>query len=353
MASLWNFDLLERLCAAPGIPGFEAPAAAVVCNQLDQWGIPYSMDAIGNLTAHLPGPGPKLALVAHLDEVGLIVRKIHPGGYLFIERVGGTSVHVLPGQRVDAWIGDRPLRGVIGALPQHLNSGSQSVPLNEIFIDIGTASRQAAVDLGIEVGTAVTYVPELTCLQNSIACKALDDRLGCHMLLRLARAALDDPTRSDLYLVFSVQEETLQRGADPAIVQIQPDYVIGVDGTLAFDTPDLDDGQNDMRLGSGTAIKVMDAIRGHGMGLMSHPALRRHLEGLAVDAKIPFQREVLTGLTTAVTPLPYLLSGLPVAAVSFPLRYAHSPVETADLDDVEFTYRLLDCMVRNPWLPRG
>jgi endoglucanase len=351
MTSLWDFELLDRLCAAPGIPGFEGPAADVVRAQLEAWGIEYTSDGIDNLTAHIPGKGPKVALVAHLDEVGLIVRKIHPGGYLYVERLGGTSVHVLPGQHVDVWVDGRPIRGVVGALPQHLNPGGQSVSLETLYIDVGVGSAQAAIEMGLQVGTPVTYVPALVCLENKVVSKALDDRLGCHLLLRLAKAVIDVPPESDLYLVFTVQEETLQRAADPVIRQIQPDYVVGVDGTLAFDTPDLADGQNDIYLGGGTAIKVMDAIRGQGMGLVAHPPLRKHLERLAEEARIPFQREVLTGLTTAVTPLPYLFNGLPVAALSFPMRYAHSPVEMADLDDVENTYRLLEKLVRIPWHP--
>jgi len=353
MAPLWNADLLTSLCAAPGIAGDETAAAGVVRTQLDAWGITHETDAIGNLTAHLPGTGPKLALVAHLDEVGLMVRKVHPQGYLFVERIGGTSTHVLPGQWVDVWAGGAAIPGVVGAMPQHLNSNGRSVALEEIYIDIGASSRQAAEGMGIEVGSAVTYRPGLTCLQNSIASKALDDRMGCYLMLRLAQAVKDISRQVDLFLVFCVQEETLLRGAEPVMNRIKPDYAIGLDATLAFDTPDLADGQCDIRLGAGTVVKVMDHIRGHGMGLVTHLGLRRHLESLAVDAGIPFQREVVTGLSTAVAPLPYTLAGLPVAALSFPLRYAHSPVETVNLDDIEHTFRLLEMSVQKPWQAGG
>lgn len=353
MLQLWNPDLLEKLCAAPGIAGFESIPASLVAGQLKEWGIPVRRDGLGGLTAHIPGPGPRLALVAHLDEVGLLVRKIHHQGFLFVERVGGAAAHVLPGLRVDIWAGSMPVPGVVGAMPQHLVTNGNSIPLSELFVDAGCASREQALNMGIEVGSMITYSPGLHRLGDRIASKAMDDRLGCHLLLRLAQSLKDAPPPVDLYLVFDAQEETLVRGAEPAINEIAPDYVVGVDGTLSFDTPDLPNSQCDLALGEGPAIKVMDHIRGGGMGLVAHPGLRRFIEGLASQAGISFQREVITGISTAVSPLVYLGRGLPVGAVSFPLRYTHSPVETADLADVESVFQLLLALAQNPWRPEA
>lgn len=342
-------EQLAQLCATPGVAGFEQPIAIKIIELLKVAGVQAVQDRIGNVIAHLPGPGPKVALFAHLDEVGLLVRKIDQNGFLMIERVGGTSEHVLPGQRVQIWTNSGSVLGVIGTLPQHL-ANSHGVPgLGDMYIDIGLQSRLAAEEVGIEVGSPVTYASVFEILNGRIASKALDDRGGCALLLQLAARMIADEVPADIHLVFAVQEETTLRGAVPAIYAIQPDYAIGVDATLAFDTPDLKDGQAEISLGGGVVFKVLDHIRGSGLGFISHPGLRRHLEQLAREHEIPFQREVVTGLTTAATPLPYVRSGLPVAGVSFPLRYSHSPVEVADLTDLENTLALLDLAVHYAW----
>jgi putative aminopeptidase FrvX len=238
---------------------------------------------------------------------------------------------------------------VIGALPQHL-ANSHGIPgLAEMYIDIGVQSRLAAEEVGIEVGSPVAYASVFEIMNGRIASKAMDDRGGCTLLLQLAERIVADEVPADVFLVFAVQEETALRGAVPAIYEIQPDYAIGVDATLAFDTPDLNDGQTEVCLGGGVVFKVLDHIRGSGLGFISHPGLRRHLEQLAHEHEIPFQREVVTGLSTAATPLPYVRSGLPVAGVSFPLRYSHSPVEVADTTDLENTLALLELAVQHPW----
>ncbi len=135
----------------------------------------------------------------------------------------------------------------------------------------------------------------------------------------------------------------------PVANSIQPDWILGVDGTLSFDTPDLANGQNTVALGAGPVFKVLDRIRGAGQGMVSHQGLRRHLETLARTAGIPFQREVVIGITTAVTPLPFAAAGIPTAAVSFPLRYSHSAIEIAGIDDIRARAGLLEQAVRSPW----
>jgi putative aminopeptidase FrvX len=341
--------LLSELCSAPGVAGFEGPVQDLIRRRLLEMGIEPSADRLGNLVAHLPGEGPKVLLVAHSDEVGLIVRKIHPAGYLFIERIGGLSSEVLSGQRVQVWTTSGPVDGVICAFPQHLKKSRPSLELSDLFIDTGVQSRQEVLDLGIETGLPVTFQPSFHEHRGRVSGKSLDDRIGCYLLLRLAECLREAVLPCDLYLSFVVQEENLLRGAEPVAYSLQPDYVIGLDGTLAFDTPDLLDGQNEVVLGSGTVIKVMDHLRGMGIGFIPHLGLRRHLEAQAAAAGIPFQREVVTGLSTAASPLPFIRSGLPTAAVSFPLRYTHSPVEMADIQDIQHTLDLLIRLANNPW----
>lgn len=344
-----DLSLLAELCAKPGLPGFEGPVAAALCEMLRANGIETRVDRIGNVIAHLPGEGPRVMMVAHMDEVGLLVRKIHPGGTLAVERLGGTSPHVLPGKRVLVWTAGGPVPGVMSAIPMHLIADTPQPPVPGMHIDLGVRSRSEAELIGIEVGLPVTYSPSFECLNQCVASKSLDDRLGCFLLLELATRLKTNPAGCDLWLVFVVQEENMLAGGMPIAGVVQPDWILGVDGTLAFDTPDLPNGQTEVALGAGPVLKVMDRVRATGEGLIAHQGLRKYIETLAKQAAIPFQREVVIGISTAATPLPFAASGIPVAAISFPLRYSHSAIELADLNDIRATADLLEQAARLPW----
>ncbi len=344
-----DLSLLAELCEKPGLPGFEGPVAKFLASCLHARGIDSQIDRIGNVIGHLPGNGPRAMLIAHMDEVGLLVRKIHAGGFLAVERLGGTSTHALPGKRMLVWTDHGPVPGVMSAIPMHLIADVSQPSLPGMHLDLGVRSQAEAEALGIEVGLPITYAPSFDRINGCVASKSLDDRLGCFLLLELAARMQAQAGQCDLWLVFAVQEENMLSGGVPVANVIDPDWALGVDATLAFDTPDLSNGQNDVALGAGTVVKVMDRLRRVGQGLIAHPALRRHLESLAKSAGIPFQREVIIGISTAATPLAFAATGIPSAAVSFPLRYSHSAIEVADLDDVRATADLLEHAVRSPW----
>jgi putative aminopeptidase len=344
-----DMKLLGELCSLPGIAGFELPVAKRLQELFSAMGVDARRDRIGNLVAHIPGDGPRVMLFAHMDEVGLLVRKIHPKGFLFVERLGGTSPHVLPGKKMLVWTANGPVAGVVGAVPMHLAAENPQPGLAEMYIDLGVCSRERAAELGVEVGQAVTYPAEFLELDRCVAAKSLDDRLGCWLLVELARRIKDQAAPCDLYLAFLVQEENVLYSGLPVVHTIQPDYAVGVDATLAFDTPDLPDGQTDLHLGGGTVIKVMDRLRSSGVGFVAHPELRQHIEQLAKQNDIAFQREVVIGLSTLAALLPFAGAGLPVAAISFPLRYAHSALEVCDRSDIRATSALLELVVRQPW----
>jgi putative aminopeptidase FrvX len=350
MAANLDLALLAELCALPGVAGFEQPVAGRLKEIFAEMGVDARRDRIGNLVAHLPGDGPRVMLFAHSDEVGLLVRKIDAKGFVFVERLGGTSPHVLPGKKMLVWTATGPVTGVVGAMPMHLAGNGKQPELEKMYIDLGVYSRQQVEALGVEVGQQITYAPDLVQLNGCLGGKSLDDRLGCALLVELARRVLAQPAPCDLYLAFLVQEENSFQAVIPAANAIQPDYAIGLDATLAFDTPDLADGQTDLHLGGGVVVKVMDRIRGSGVGFVAHPELRCHLEMLAKANNIPFQREIVIGLSTLASLLPFTGTGLPVAAISFPLRYAHSSFEVVDLEDIGAAQLLLELAVRQPWV---
>jgi putative aminopeptidase FrvX len=344
-----DLHLLAELCALPGVAGFETPVAKRLQQVFEELGIESRRDRIGNLVAHIPGDGPRVLLFAHMDEVGLLIRKIHPNGFLFIERLGGTSPHVLPGKKMLVWTPNGPIAGVVGAIPMHLTADRPQPGIENMYIDLGVSSRERAAELGVEVGQTATYAAEFLQLDGCLAAKSLDDRMGCNLLVDLARRVKENPAACDLYLAFLVQEENVYYAGLPIVNTLQPDYAIGVDATLAFDTPDLENGQTDLHLGGGTVIKVMDRLRSSGLGFVAHPELRAHLEWLAKENQVPFQREIVIGLSTLAALMPFAGAGLPVAAISFPLRYSHSSLEICNLFDIQATAKLLELAVHQPW----
>jgi len=346
-----DLDLLRHLTSLPALSGFEKPVADFICGRLAELGLETRVDTIGNVTAHIPGSGPRLMLIAHMDEVGFMVRKVYQNGFLAVQRVGGASQHALPGQLLHVWTDEGPLPGVVGVLPQHLARDVLPPPLDKVYIDVGASSREDAFALGIRPGTVITHAPTFELLNKKLICaKALDDRIGCYLLLRLAERWHNRRPECELWLAFVVQEEShLGRATLPVARAVKPQLAIGVDVTLAFDTPDLTDGQTDVALGEGPAIKVMDHLPGTLWGFLGHEGLRSHVENIAEKRGLPLQREIVVGLSTAVAPLPFAEEGIATAALSLPLRYSHSPVEVLHMDDVVAADNLLEALAGSTW----
>lgn len=336
----FDLDLLKQLIMTPGLPGREYQVAELIrANIGSSWQV--NQDNLGNIIAHLPGKGEAILLIAHMDEVGLIVRRITEDGFLQVERIGGMSFMSLPGSQLDLWTQAGALPAHVGVLPQHLDDLNK-MSWGDIYIDIGARSRAEVQKWGVRIGDGLTWSSPLRQLrENCIVGKALDDRLGCLLLLTLANKLKPNQLGVDLYLGFVVQEETTLMGGAPIVHAIQPDLVIGIDGTLTFDTPDLKGEQSDIRLGSGPTLKIMDTIRGRGLTYVPDPNLAQRIRMMAQDNAISLQDEVISGLSTAVAPLPFLVKGVKTAALSLPIRYHHSPCETADLTDADHLYQLL------------
>jgi putative aminopeptidase FrvX len=346
-----DWDLLEQLTALPGLSGFEEPVRRFIAQRLEQINVPFEVDSLGNLVAHIAGEGPRVLFVAHMDEVGHVVSKIRADGYLSIERIGGVSAAALSGQPVQVWTTNGFLPGVVGVYPQHLERLESEPPQRRPFVDIGVRSREEALACGVRVGAVVTYAPNFTRLnQRLIRSKALDNRVGCYLLLQLAIQWGEKRPPTDLFLAFTVQEESNLRGAVPVARAVAPQYIVGLDVTLAFDTPDLAPlEQSEVVLGKGPALKIMDHLPGSLYGTIAHPGLRAHIEDIAAQEGIPLQYEVMMGLTTAISPLAFVEAGMAAIGLSIPSRYNHSPVEVVSTDDIEAAAMLLQVLVASPW----
>jgi endoglucanase len=342
-----DFDLLKRLTGTPGVPGREERVADLIRSSLPSKTCNCSLDNLGNLVAHIPGKGKRVMLAAHMDEVGLIVQRILPNGFLKVERIGGTSLRALPGSRLSLWTSKGCIPASAGVLPQHLDK-NEPMDFSKIYIDIGSSMDQETRAMHVAPGDVLTWDSPFRYIGDTlISGKALDDRLGCYILIQLAKLLQPQELKCDLYLAFTVQEETMLMGGVTAANGVSPEIIIGVDGTLSFDTPDLEGLQCDLRLGKGPAFKWMDAIRGKLAAFVPNQKLAHHVCETAQRNNIPLQDEIVTGMSTTITPMLYIAKGAAAIALSVPLRYHHTPIETADLRDVENTILLLKTLLTN------
>jgi putative aminopeptidase FrvX len=346
--------LIRDLTAVAAPSGNEDRMVALVVDRLSERGHEPVVDRIGNVRIRFgpeAGPGGPVLVFAHLDQLGLVVRAIEPDGFLRIHRLGGVPERVLPGTRVvvHAQHGDVP--AIVGLKAHHLTPPEEKYvarPTGQLYLDVGAADRQAAAGLGIRVGDPVTYAPHWTDLAGDrFAATSLDDRLGVAVLLELVDRLAAKTPATPVVVAFSVQEEFNVRGALALAAATQPAIALCLDITPATDTPDLR-GETPVRLGGGPVLSRL-TFHGRGTlgGLVPHPALVRALEAAGEQARVAVQYEAIVGVITDAAFLPMATAdGIATAGVGIPVRYTHSPVESAALSDVRDTVALVEAFLR-------
>jgi putative aminopeptidase FrvX len=342
----WTRDL----CLIPGLSGYEDPVSAYIAAAFAGTRAENHVDALGNLTLTVPGTdpkAPKIMIFAHTDQMGLMVRRIEPDGFVRVERLGGVPDRILPGLRVVIMNrrGEQ-VPAIVGLKAHHATPPDEKfkvVPCEQLYLDLGVTSADAVRALGVEIGAPVTYQPEFRRIADTrIVGTALDDRAGCAVLMELVQAVLDRPVPATLQAVFSVQEEFNLRGAMLAAERLRPDAAVSIDIMIASDTPDLAQ-RGELRLGAGPALGLY-SFHGRGTlnGTLAHPALLNHLAATGADAKIPLQRSAHTGCLTDSSYVQLVGEGIPSIDIGYPTRYTHSPIEMCDLADLEGIALLLE-----------
>ncbi|MCZ7545655.1 MAG: M20/M25/M40 family metallo-hydrolase [Anaerolineae bacterium] len=340
--------LLRALTALPGPSGFERAPASYMLKAFRERGAEAEMDRMGNVIARVPGADAsrKLMLCVHTDEVGLIVKHIADDGMVYFDPIGLVSPLGLPGAQVDCIVhlGETPgmRRGVIGTRSAHLAAGAPPPTLSDLWIDVGADRRATVEAMGIHIGTPITFRANFERLGDGyVMSKALDNRMGCALLLAALAAATYQPLPFDLYLAAVVQEEVGSRGAQVVARAVQPDWAITIDTVPAAD-PATPPQQTTAQLGGGPVLRSMDMMPNM-MGTLYAPAVVEHLAELARTHNIAHQRDVARSWTDAAT-----MEGVLRGGVFVPRRYAHSPTEVMKLADMEATLNLLVALITDP-----
>lgn len=325
------------LSETSGASGSESKAAQLALSMLRE----YCPDAeiingnvIGKFGTHKEGL-PSLVLDAHIDQIGFAVTYITDDGFIKVGNVGGIDRRMLPAQPVVIH-GTRDIKGVICSVPPHLtNGGSEVLEMDDVAIDTGLT--KAELEPIVALGDSVTF--DVNCrglIGSRITGGALDDRCGVASILYALELLRDSEIAYNVTVIFSTQEEVGERGAKIGAFAIDPDIALAVDVSFAYAI-----GEEESKCG----------YLGKGPMIGISPSLSREItDGLinaAKSADIPYQTEVMTGMTsTNADRYSVNRCGAKTCTVSIPLRNMHTPVEVIDLDDVELTAKLLAAYIR-------
>lgn len=334
-------QLLNKICTAPGAPGFEQKVRELVINEVKDLVDEIETDNLGNVYAIKRGTGDKKVMIgAHMDEIGFIVTHIDDNGFVRFHTLGGFDPKTLTAQRVIIH-GKKDVIGVMASKPIHVMTAEERnkvAKISDYFIDTGMSAEK--VKENISIGDSITREREFIEMGDCVNGKSLDNRLAVFILIEMLRDLKDKTVPYDIYGVFTVQEEVGIRGANVAAMRINPDFGFGLDTTIAFDLPGAAAHEMITKLGEGTAIKLMDA------STICDYRMVDYMKKTADKHNIKWQPEILTAGGTDTAGIQRMTEGGSIAgAVSIPTRHLHQVIEMAHKEDIKGSIDLLTACV--------
>ncbi len=334
-------ELLERLLTTPGPSGQEHAAAAVWREAAAPVG-EVSSDVLGSSWVRVPGTagGPSLAVVGHIDQIGVVITHLGDDGIAAVRPVGGFNPQVIVGQRVDVLTRNGSLPGVVVARVQKQRRGRgeerKAAEYEDLFLDVGAKDGDELKQLVRPGDAALWQGAPLSLAGGRFASRAFDNRIGCYVALESARRLAErGGAHGDFIAVAAVQEEVGDfAGSRTSAYATEPQVALAVDVTHATDVRGGEpEDEGKVVLGGGPTISRGPSI---------HPRVFELLYETAEAEDIPFAVEVSRGTTSTDADALYLSRrGVATGVVSVPLRYMHSPVELADPEDIERAVRLV------------
>lgn len=342
-------ELLKTLTETPGVSGFEGPIRKVLKEYLAPLSTELTTDHLGSLVAIKRGTDehPRVMVAAHMDEVGFLITRVTDDGFIKFQPLGGWWEQVLLAQRVEILTGSGRVVGVIGAKSPHILTAEERakpVKLKTMYIDIGSTSKEETEKAGVKQGDPAVPFSSFHICENgkSFMAKALDDRVGCALVVQLFQELQQIQHPSTFYGVMTVQEEVGLRGATTSVDVVRPDLALVVDVSVATDTPGGGDIEVAPRtfLGKGPVIGFYDA------SMIPHTAFRNLVVKVAEENNIPYQVDVMAGGGTDAGKIHLFRQGVPSVVIGIPVRYIHDHTGVAHVDDYNNALRLLVALAR-------
>ena len=338
-------DVFRSLLTTPGPSGYVEDAAAAFAAACEPLADSVVTDDHGSTVATLKGTGEgsSVAVMGHIDEIGLIVSHIDDNGFLWFLQIGGWDPQILVGQRVDVITRNGVIPGVAGRKPIHLldDDDRKSVPkLKDLHIDIGAKDGDEARSLAAVGDVAVISAEPVELPNGRIVSRSLDNRVGCFVAYETLRLLAEgDRPAGDFHAIAVNHEETNFQGAATTAYALEPDAVLVIDVTHETGAPGVDEKENGShKYGSGPAI-----VRGSTLS----PRVYRGLVDAADAEGIAYTVEA-TGRSTGTDADAVVMSraGIAAGSIGVPCRYMHSAVEMVQLDDVLATAQLCAAYAR-------
>lgn len=338
-----SFDFLKTYINNPSPVGFEASGQKLWLNYLKPFVDTTFTDPYGSAVGVInPTENFKVAIEAHADEISWFVNYITDQGFLYLKRNGGVDHQIAPSMRVVVHGKKGPVKGVFGwpAIHTRLNNTEQKEPqpkLENLCLDCGARNKKEVAELGIHVGSVVTYAEGFDELANNYYIgRAFDNRIGGFMIAEVARLLKENKKKIPygLYIVNAVQEEIGLRGAEMIARRIKPNAAIITDVTHDTQTPMISKIlQGDIACGKGPSLTYGPAV---------HNKLLNFVQDVAAKKKIDVQLNTVSRSTgTDTDSFAYANDGCPSVLISIPLRYMHTTVEMLHKDDIESTIMLM------------
>lgn len=328
-----NKDILFEMLNTNSVSGKEIELQKKLIKHYDSNMDTYITDETGNL-AHIINPESefKVLLAGHIDEIGLVVTGFTPDGYLKVTNAGGVYPSSYLGHQVLVYTKKGTLSGAVVTTRELIKKSDISV--SNITIDIGVSSKEEASNY-VAIGDTITFdVQPKLMLGDKLSARALDDRIGAFIILEATKKAKELGCKIGAYAASTVGEETTKRGAYFMAARVQPNLAIIVDVTFASDYPGVNQYESgEVNLGKGPVLCMSSII---------NDKINDRLIEVANNNNIPYQMETFVGRTgTDADQIHFTNNGIPLALVSLPLRNMHTPAETCDLKDVEYSIDLI------------
>lgn len=333
-------ELLKQLCELDGVPGYEDEVLAFIEKEAAPYATSMEVDPVGNLIVFKKGAKPRkrpLLIMAHMDEVGFLVKDITEDGMLKLAPAGGIDPRVLIGRRMR--VGENKIPGIISLKAIHLTTPEErkdAPGLNSLYIDIGCTSREQAEGLVMRGDPAMFDSKFLEFGVDCVKAKAIDDRVGCAVMLQLLRQELP----YDTYFAFVVAEEIGSRGATVAAQRVAPGCVVAIEGTTAADMPDVAPHKQSTVQRQGAVVSLMDK------GTVYNRPFREKVlaEADAQGVKWQYRKSANGGTDARVG------TTCGSAAIAFglaaPVRYIHCACNVAYLPDLEEVRKLAEIVIK-------
>ena len=346
-------DLLKDLTQIQGISGQEQLIGQTILCLVTPYVDDISIMPNGNIVAVKKGmkKGSNLMLATHMDEIGFVVKNILSNGFILFEKIGGPRQSITRSKSCH-WKKNIP--GVIGNKPGHLQSANEAKIVKssaECYIDVAMFSREEVEKSGISIGDQIVWTSDFLEMNNPdfIATKAIDNRVGCAIIIELLRNITKADFLGTLYCVFTVQEEVGLFGAQTVTFDVPADYAIAIDTIPCGDTPDVDtEIELPVRLNSGPVLPMADDVS-YGFCSFIYPAIKKIIEDQAKKLSIELQKVIIMNgmYTTDGTALSHSNGAMPAGTLAIPRRYSHSPIELVSLNDVVSVYKIVEEIIKN------